>query len=137
MIFLDTNIFIRYFEQEDESKSADADRLIHKIVSGEIACFTNTMVIAEIVWVLEKYYDWEKPEVCDNIEFILNTPNIKISERKLLQSAVKTYRELNIDFIDSYNYAYIKASGSSEIYSYDIHFDKLNKAYKDIERMVP
>lgn len=137
MIFLDANIFIRYFEQEDESKSADADRLIHKIVSGEIACFTNTMVIAEIVWVLEKYYDWEKPEVCDNIEFILNTPNIKISERKLLQSAVKTYRELNIDFIDSYNYAYIKASGSSEIYSYDIHFDKLNKAYKDIERMVP
>ena len=137
MIFLDANIFIRYFEQEDESKSADADRLIHKIVSGEIACFTNTMVIAEIVWVLEKYYDWEKPDVCDNIEFILNTPNIKISERKLLQSAVKTYRELNIDFIDSYNYAYIKASGSSEIYSYDIHFDKLNKAYKDIERMVP
>ena len=137
MIFLDTNIFIRYFEQEDKNKSADAERLIHKIVSREIVCFTNTMVIAEIVWVLEKYYDWEKPEVCDNIEFILNTPNIKIKGRKILQSAVKTYRELNIDFIDSYNYAYIKANNSSEIYSYDIHFDKLNKAYKDIERMVP
>jgi predicted nucleic-acid-binding protein len=137
MIFLDTNIFIRYFEQEDKDKSDDAERLIHKIVSGEIACFTNTMVIAEIVWVLEKYYDWEKPEVCDNIEFILNTPNIRIKDRKILQSAVKTYRELNIDFIDSYNYAYIKANNSSEIYSYDIHFDKLSKAYEDIERMVP
>jgi predicted nucleic-acid-binding protein len=137
MIFLDTNIFIRYFEQEDKDKSDDAERLIHKIVSGEIACFTNTMVIAEIVWVLEKYYDWEKPEVCDNIEFILNTPNIRIKDRKILQSAVKTYRELNIDFIDSYNYAYIKANNSSEIYSYDIHFDKLSEAYEDIERMVP
>ena len=137
MIFLDTNIFIRYIEQEDKNKSADAERLIHKIVSREIVCFTNTMVIAEIVWVLEKYYDWEKPEVCDNIEFILNTPNIKIRDRKILQSAVKTYRELNIDFIDSYNYAYIKANNSPMIYSYDIHFDKLNKAYKDIERMVP
>ena len=137
MIFLDTNIFIRYFEQEDKNKSADAERLIHKIVSGEIVCFTNTMVIAEIVWVLEKYYDWEKPEVCDNIEFNLNTRNIRIKDRKILQSAVKTYRELNIDFIDSYNYAYIKANNSSEIYSYDNHFDKLTKAYEDIERMAP
>jgi predicted nucleic-acid-binding protein len=137
MIFLDTNIFIRYFEQEERNTSADVEELIHKIVSGEITCFTNTMVIAEIVWVLEKYYDWEKPEVCDNIEFILSTPNIRIKDRKILQSAVKTYRESNIDFIDSYNYAYIKASGSSEIYSYDIHFDKLNKEYEDIERMVP
>ena len=137
MIFLDTNVFIRYFKQEDENISADAEALFHKIVSGEIVCFTNTMVIAEIVWVLEKYYDWEKPEVCDNIEFILNTPNIRIKDRKILQSAVKTYRELNIDFIDSYNYAYIKANNSSELYSYDIHFDKLNKAYKDIERMEP
>ncbi len=137
MIFLDTNIFIRYFTQEDENISADAEALFYKIVGGEIACFTNTMVIAEIVWVLEKYYGWEKPEVCDNIEFILNTPNIKISERKILQSGVKTYRELNIDFIDSYNYEYIKANNSSEIYSYDIHFDKLNKAYEDIERTVP
>lgn len=137
MIFLDTNIFIRYFEQEDGNISADAEALFHKIVSGEIACFTNTMVIAEIFWVLEKYYGWEKPEICDNIEFILNTPNIKISERKILQSAVQTYRELNIDFIDSYNYAYIKDNNSSEIYSYGIHFDNLNKAYKDIERIVP
>jgi len=137
VIFLDTNIFIRYFEQEDKNKSADTERLIHKIVSGEIACFTNTMVIAEIVWVLEKYYDWEKTEVCDNIEFILSTPNIRIKDRKILQSAVKTYRELNIDFIDSYNYAYIKANNSSEIYSYDNHFDKLTKAYEDIERMAP
>jgi len=137
MIFLDTNVFIRYFKPEEENISADAEALFHKIVSGEIACFTNTMVIAEIVWVLEKYYDWDKTEVCDNIEFILNTPNIRISERKILQSAVKTYRELNIDFIDSYNYAYIKANNSSEIYSYDIHFDKLNKEYKDIERMAP
>lgn len=137
MIFLDTNIFIRYFEHGDNNKSADAEELFHKIVSGKEICFTNTMVISEIVWVLGKYYGWDKAEVCDNIEFILNTPNIKINERKILLEAIKTYRELNIDFIDSFNHAYIKANNSSMIYSYDTHFDKLNKAYDDIERMVP
>ena len=137
MIFLDTNIFIRYFEQEDTNESAKSEELFRKIIDGEMICFTNTMVISEIVWVLEKYYSWDKQEVCDNLECILHTPNIKIRERKILLSAVKTYRELNIDFIDSYNYAYIKADNSSIIYSYDIHFEKLNKTYKDIERMVP
>ena len=137
MIFLDTNIFIRYFEQEDITESAKSEELFRKIIDGEMICFTNTMVISEIVWVLEKYYGWDKQEVCDNLECILRTPNIKIRERKILLSAVKTYRELNIDFIDSYNYAYIKADNSSMIYSYDIHFEKLNKTYKDIERMVP
>lgn len=137
MIFLDTNIFIRYFEQEDITESAKSEELFRKIIDGEMICFTNTMVISEIVWVLEKYYGWDKQEVCDNLECILHTPNIKIRERKILLSAVKTYRELNIDFIDSYNYAYIKADNSSMIYSYDIHFEKLNKTYKDIERMVP
>ena len=137
MIFLDTNIFIRYFEQEDTNESAKSEELFRKIIDGEMICFTNTMVISEIVWVLEKYYGWDKQEVCDNLECILHTPNIKIRERKILLSAVKTYRELNIDFIDSYNYAYIKAYNSSMIYSYDIHFDRLNKAYKDIERMLP
>lgn len=137
MIFMDTKIFIRYFEQEDNNESAKAEELFRKIVNGEIICFTNSMVISEIVQVLEKYYGWDRQEVCDNIEFILNTPNIKIRERKMLPSTVKNYRELNIDFIDSYNDAYIKAHNSSMIYSYDIHFDRLNKAYRDIERMVP
>jgi predicted nucleic-acid-binding protein len=137
MIFLDTNIFIRYFEQEDTNESAKSEELFRKIIDGKMICFTNTMVITEIAWMLEKYYGWDKQEVCDNLEYILRTPNIKIRERKILLFAVKTYRDLNIDFSDSYNYAYIKAFNSSMIYSYDIHFEKLNKAYKDIERMVP
>ena len=137
MIFLDTNIFLRYFEQGDGKEAYKTEELFKRIIEGTINCFTNTMVIAEIVWVLEKYYSWNKKEVCENIELILNTPNIKISERRILRSAINIYNKLNIDFIDAYDYAYIKTSDSSMIYSYDRHFDTLNKSFGDIERLIP
>jgi predicted nucleic-acid-binding protein len=135
MIFLDTNIFLRYFEQKDSDKSDKSEELFHKIISGGLTCFTNTMVIGEIIWVLEKYYGWDRQEVCDNIEFILNTPNIKIKERIILRSAITIYGKFGIDFIDCYNYAYIRANNSAVIYSYDLHFDKLAKSFGDFERI--
>ncbi len=137
MIFLDTNIFLRYFEQDDEDMAKDTERLFKRIINGKIACFTNSMVIMEIIWVLEKYYEWEKEEVCENIELILNTPNIRIAERSTIKSAIEIYKDMNIDFIDSYNYTYIKANNDSQIYSYDRHYDRLNKSRGNIERLAP
>lgn len=133
MIFLDTNIFIRYFEQKDQEKALRVERLFERLINGEISCFTNSMVIAEIVWILEKYYDWDKEEVCENIELILSTPNIRIPERNILKEAIGTYKNMNIDYIDSYNHAYIKANNASQVYTYDKHYDRLN----DIERLSP
>ena len=133
MIFLDTNIFIRYFEQEDEKKALDVEKLFESLVDGQVSCFTNSIVIAEIVWTLEKYYEWEKQEVCENIEMILNTPNIRIAGRNIIKNAISTYKDTNIDYIDSYNHAYIKAHNASQIYSYDTHYDRL----EDVERLAP
>lgn len=137
MIFLDTNIFLRYFEQENVEIALRTSELFKKLINGEITCFTNSMVIVEIIWVLEKYYEWEKEEVCENIELILNTPNIRIKERNILKLATNIYKDINIDFINAYNYSYIKANNASEIYSYDRHYDKLKKSLGDIERLTP
>lgn len=138
MHFIDTNIFLRYFiKDEKEAENIKVENFFKSIVDGQINCFTNTMVINEIIWVLEKYYGWAKTDVCDNIEFLLNTPNIKIKERVLLQKAVNSYRELNIDFMDIYNYFYIKTENEAVIYSFDKHYDRLAKKYGDIERLLP
>ena len=133
MIFLDTNIFIRYFEQEDEEKAFNVEKLFESLINGEINCFTNSMVIAEIVWILEKYYEWDKEEVCENIELILNTPNIRIADRNIIKNAIGTYKNTKIDYIDSYNHAYIKSHNASQIYSYDRHYDRL----EGVSRLVP
>ena len=47
MIFLDTNIFIRYFEQEDEKKAQKVEKLFERLVDGEINCFTNSTLFSD------------------------------------------------------------------------------------------
>ena len=133
MIFIDTNIFIRYFVSDDSYKSKKVEELFQKIVKGEIESFTNQMVIAEIVWVLDKFYNMDRQLICDNIEFVVNTPNIKVKEKNILLRAVDIYRNSSIDFIDAYNYSYILANDAGSIFSYDSHFDKL----ESIRRIEP
>jgi len=133
MIFIDANVFIRYFVSDDSYKSKKVEELFQKIVIGETESFTNQMVIAEIVWVLDKFYNMDKQLICDNIEFVLNTPNLKVKEKNILSKSVDIYRNSNIDFIDAYNYSYILINDADSIFSYDSHFDKL----ESIRRMEP
>ena len=90
MIFIDANIFIRYFISDDLNKSKKVEELFQKIVHGETKCFTNQMVIAEIVWVLDKFYNMDKQLVCDNIEFIVNTFKPKVKEKILYLKLLKS-----------------------------------------------
>lgn len=131
MIFLDSNIFLRYFLKENELVFRRLEKLFSEIISGNIIGVANAMIIAEVVWVLSRSYKWNKEKICDNIEFILITPNIRFKDKAILVNAVNVYEEKNIGFIDAYNYSYMKANGIDEIYSFDRDFDKL----KDVKRL--
>ena len=133
MIFIDSNIFLRYFEKEDEQSFKKSERFFSKIVSGNIKGISTSLVIAEVVWVLQKFYNWNRKEICSNIELILKTPNIKFKERSVLSRAISIYRDINIDFIDAYNYSYMKNSEITEIYSFDRDFNR----FSDIKRLEP
>jgi predicted nucleic-acid-binding protein len=133
MIFLDTNIFLRFFLKENESMFQRLEKLFYEIISGNIIGVSNAMIIAEVVWVLSRSYKWNKEKICDNIEFILSTPNIRFKDKVILVNAISIYKEKNIGFIDAYNYSYMKANGITEIYSFDRDFDKL----KDVKRLEP
>jgi len=133
MIFLDTNIFLRYFLKENELVFGKLEKLFSEIILGNIIGVANAMIIAEVVWVLSRSYKWSKEKICDNIEFILSTPNIRFKDKAILVNAVNVYRGENIGFIDAYNYSYMQYYGVNKIYSFDRDFDRL----KDIKRLKP
>jgi len=133
MIFLDTNIFLRYFLKENEFVFGKLEKLFSEIILGNIIGVANAMIIAEVVWVLSRSYKWSKEKICDNIEFILSTPNIRFKDKAILVNAVNVYRGENIGFIDAYNYSYMQYYGVNKIYSFDRDFDRL----KDIKRLKP
>jgi predicted nucleic-acid-binding protein len=104
---------------------------IHSILSanaiaGDETLCTSDMVIAEIICVLESYYELNKSDIRESVEKILNTRNLHCPNREIIISALSIYVEKNIDFIDALNAFMLKRDEINEIYSYDRHFDRID-----------
>jgi len=125
MRFVDTNIFLRFMVNDDPAKADACEALFRKAIAGDETLVTSDMVIAEIIWVLESYYELKKSDIRENVEKILNTRNLRCPNREIIISALSIYVEKNIDFIDAYNAFLLKRDKINEIYSYDKHFDRV------------
>jgi len=126
MRFLDTNIFIRFLTDDVPEKADACEEIFRKAVEKQETLFTTDLVIAEIVWVLESFYELPKDEIQDKVEKILNTPNLICPHKDLILSALILYSEKNIDYIDAYNALILKENGIEELYSYDKHYDRID-----------
>ena len=126
MKFLDTNIFIRFLTDDVPEKADACEDIFKKAVAKQETLFTTDLVIAEIVWVLESFYELPKNEVQDKVEKILNTPNLTCPHKDLILSALILYGEENIDYIDAYNALILKEKGIEELYSYDKHYNRIS-----------
>lgn len=125
MRFIDTNIFIRFFTDDVPEKADACEKIFKEAVEKGTSIFTTDMVIAEIVWVLESFYELSKKEVQDKVEKTLNTPNLICPHKNLILGALTLYTEKNIDYIDAYNALILKEKGIKEAYSYDKHYDRI------------
>lgn len=126
-VFVDTNVFLRFFVRDVEPFYRKAKDLFEKAEKGSIKLETSDLVIAEIVWVLESYYAFSRAEIQRVIDTILETRNIRIANQSRITEAVRHYASGKMDFIDAYNIAYMKAKNYSKIATFDI------KHFKNVE----
>ena len=126
MKFIDTNIFIRFLVNDIPRKADACEKIFKNAVAKKETLFTTEMVIAEIIWVLESYYDLSQKEAQEKVEKILNTPNLICPRKDLILNALTIYGEKKIDYIDAYNALILKDKGIKELYSYDKHYDRMD-----------
>lgn len=126
-IFVDTNVFLRFFVRDAESFYQKAKELFEKAENGEIKLETSDLVIAEIVWVLESYYEFSKTEIKEVVDTILETKNIKVANHSRVKEAVDLYYSGKMDFIDAYNITYIRAKNFKKVATFDV------KHFKNVE----
>jgi len=126
MKFVDTNIFIRYLTNDFPRKADACEKLFRNAIIRKEVLFTTELVIAEIIWVLESYYELPKEDVQDKVGKILNTPNLTCPHKDLIIEALALYSEKNIDYIDAYNALILKEKGIGKAFSYDKHYDRID-----------
>ena len=92
MIGLDTNVLARYLTQDDVRQAALASRLIENDLTIARPGFISLVVLAELCWVLSRLYSATMDELADMISDLLNTPQIQVERREVVQAAIRRFK---------------------------------------------
>ena len=125
-VFIDTNLFLRYLTNDVPAQADAVEALLQQAADREMVLVTNSLVLAEIVWVLSSYYQCSRVDIRDKVLAVLNTPGLEVVDRELIFQAVAWFAEKNIDFIDAYNAAWLLAQDMHVAYTSDhMHFSRI------------
>ena len=112
---------------DDQKKANAVDNLLDRAIKGELKIVVPSLVIAELVWVLESFYQLEADAILELVEAIVNTSGLDVTDKAMVISALRLYKNRNIDFIDAWIIEFAKERGIRTIYTFD------KKHFRDIE----
>ncbi|MFH0792126.1 MAG: PIN domain-containing protein [bacterium] len=132
--FIDSNVFLRPVVKDDKKAADDCEIVLKKLSQEKKKFFTSTLVLAEIIWVGEKFYKIPKADIVIILKGILAIRNLKVIDKFNPIWAIEEYGIMNIKFIDCLLASILFGQrGKMTIVSYDRDFDKI----KGLTRVEP
>src|SRR5260370_13982588 len=126
-VFADTNLFLRYLTNDVPAQADLVQSLLERAGNGNINLITTGLVVAEIVWTMESYYQLDKREIQEMILGMLNTDGLDVIDADLILQAIVLYADKNVDFIDAFNAARMVRNKVDKIYTFDQkHFKRFD-----------
>ncbi|HID66165.1 MAG TPA: type II toxin-antitoxin system VapC family toxin [Aquificaceae bacterium] len=124
---LDTNLFLRYLHDGTEEEKEKFRKLIKEATHKGAVFYVPSIVIVEMVYVLEKVYGLPKSEVREIVESIFSLP-VEVENFEVILKALALYEEKNLKFGDALVLAYAQVRRIKPIYTFDSDFEKFSKA---------
>ena len=100
MIGVDTNVLVRYVVQDDARQAALANRLIETTLSPARPGFIASIVLCELVWVLESAYGYAKEPIAALLQRLFEVDRFRLEAPALAWRALSAYRK-GVDFSDA------------------------------------
>lgn len=127
--FVDTNVLVRHLTGDPPRQAALATRFLAEADELLLA----DLVVAEIVYVLESFYEVERARVAELVRAVLAFGRIRVVDEELLFRAVEVYEIDRLDFAEAYLVASAERSGVGAVASFDRSIDRV----RTIRRVEP
>ncbi len=100
MIGLDANVLVRYIVQDHRQQSGAAARLVESQCSVDNPGWIDTIVLCELVWVLESAYGYSRNIIADVLRQLLGTAELVPDNPSQAWCALRAYESGAADFSD-------------------------------------
>jgi predicted nucleic-acid-binding protein len=127
--FVDTNVLTRHLTGEPPGQAAQVTRLLSQ--AGQL--LLPDLIVAEVVDVLESFYEVPRTRVAELVRAIIAFPAIEVADEPALLRAVEVYEVHRLDFADAYLVAEAEISGVNAVAS----FDKAIERVPTVRRVEP
>ncbi|MDF1595705.1 MAG: PIN domain-containing protein [Acidimicrobiia bacterium] len=122
--FVDTNVLIRHLTGDPPEMAARATAFL----AGADELLLPDLIVAEVVYVLESYYEVPTDEVARLVRSVIAFPPIRTMDPALLLRSLEVYETHRIDFAEAYLVASAEAAGITDIISFDRSIDRVTTA---------
>ena len=131
---LDANVVLRFLRRDEPNMAAAADALFIRAEHGEVRLVLDSVILAEVVFVLRSFYKVEREAIADAIQGLINSGGAVETDRlAVLNDAPERYRRHPpVDFGDAVLGA-LAAEQNLPVASFDRDLDRL----KDVVRFEP
>lgn len=127
--FLDTNVLVRHLTGDPPAQAKRATALLR----GSHELILTDLVLAEMVYVLESFYERPRSEIAEAARALLALPSIAVIDHDLLLRAVEFYEVARLDFAEAYLAASAELSDVKRVASFDRQIDRV----KTVKRVEP
>ena len=101
-VLLDTNVILRFVLGDDEAHQEQAKRLFRQAVEGHVRLLLPTLVVAQVVWTLESFYQASREYITNVLHALVATPGVILLEPRVVPRCVEIYSACNVEIVDAY-----------------------------------
>lgn len=130
---IDANVILRFLTNDDPEQAERCAALLERVQNGEEQVFLPDLVLADVVWTLEKFYRQPKERIRQLLLSLLDLRGMRLSSKSAARKALEWYVEKNVDWTDAFIAAVATAKKNCEIYSYERYFER----FQGIKRIEP
>ena len=120
--FVDTNVLVRHLTGDPPEQARRATAFL---AAAERLVLAD-LVVAELVYVLESFYDVPRERVAELARAVVAYPAIAVGDEPLLLRALEVYEVHRIDFAEAYLVACAESTGTREVVSFDRSIDRVS-----------
>ena len=100
MVGVDTNIIVRFLVGDDEKQANKVYKIFKSIENDKDELFVPTLVILELIWVLESVYEIVRSDILDSVSQLILMPIFKFENLTVIQKFIFEAQQSKFDLSD-------------------------------------